>query len=140
MKILVILALWLVPLSAQGQNWTSARELADDCAAGNTPLEGDAETLAPFAKSISCVSYIRGAVDTWMAAAWALAAATKGETQVLLPTADYTNSELKDAFMAYLKEHPERGPSSPSLVIRDAIIAHHMVHLEAAPKTEKKPK
>jgi hypothetical protein len=144
MKALAILALVLVPVSVHAQK--AAKELAADCAVDTAGMYGDAKSLEtnPAAQELlkspdklvkfsGCMEYIRGVIDTWL-----LFGYLNEKTRIEM-TANYTPVELKDAFMSYLKEHPETTPRPASLVIFAACKEHNMIRFAPATKEEKKP-
>jgi hypothetical protein len=83
-------------------------------------------------KFSACVDYIRGVVDTWL-----MFGALNEQTNIEM-TANYSTVELKDALMAYLKDHPETTPDPASFVLFAAWREHKMIHF-VPKKEEKKP-
>ena len=143
MKALATLALLLVAISAHAQK--TAAQLAADCAVDTTGMYGDAKSLDtnPAANEMlkspdkllkfgACVDYIRGVADTWL-----MFGALNDNVKIEL-TANYTPVELKDAFMAYVKAHPETTPHPASFVLLASWREHSMIRIEPAKNEEKK--
>jgi len=140
MKTLAILALLVVPVSvhAQEEARLAARQLAANCAVDTTGMSGDIDAaITKIMKSpervqlMACLSYIRGVIDTWLVLS---DLNEKGGWEL---TGTYSPLELKDAFMASLKEHPEMNSLPASIVLFGACKEHHMVRYVL--KEEKKP-
>lgn len=125
MKALAILALLLVPVSVHAQK--TAKQLAEACTAG----DADHPVSQAF-----CVGYIDGTLDAYMAMAAFDALAEREHFEL---TGKYSTFELRDAFLAYLKDHPERNSqyATPALVF--AWLEHKMIRLVTPTKEEKKP-
>lgn len=143
MSVFILLVLFIAPCSASAQK--IARDLAADCAVDTTGMAGQdakeletnraasqlVESTNKFVKFSGCMAYIRGAIDTWLVFGY-----LNGNGMWEL-TGNYSPLELKDAFLAYLKDHPEHNTSFASITIFAAGREHNMIRY--VEKKDKKP-